>query len=254
MIPKIIHFCWLSNDPYPALIEKCLESWRKYLPDYEIKRWDASCFNKINSNWVRQAFQQRKYAFAADFIRLYALTTEGGIYLDSDIEVVRPFDPLLNLPYFIGRDSQNKIEAAVIGAQKGTAWIKECLGHYHNRDFCNNGGGLDMRPLPGVLENCIRSNNREIIDLNPTDSGNISFNNKNAVYLLPFDYFCCKRHDNGKICTSGETFSIHHFASSWYSPSQKMASAAKRATANIFGRNFAEKCSSFIKSFLANKH
>lgn len=101
MIPKKIHYCWLSNDPYPEKIEKCINSWKEKLPDYEIIKWDLNRFPLEKSLWVKQAYEARKYAFAADYIRLYALATEGGIYLDSDVEVLKSFDDLLDFPYFV---------------------------------------------------------------------------------------------------------------------------------------------------------
>lgn len=99
MIPKIIHLCWLSGDPYPPKIQKCLESWKKFLPEYEVMLWDGNRFDLNSSSWVAQAFA-KKYAFAADYIRMYALYHYGGIYLDSDVEVLKSFDELLTLPLF----------------------------------------------------------------------------------------------------------------------------------------------------------
>ena len=118
MIPKRIHLCWLSGDPYPAKIGKCLASWKKHLPDYEVVLWDTKRFDLESSPWVKQAFEAKKYAFAADYIRFYALYNYGGIYLDSDVEVLRSFDPLLGLPYFAGAETAGTIEAAVLGDQE----------------------------------------------------------------------------------------------------------------------------------------
>ena len=87
MISKIIHYCWLSNDPIPADLQKCMESWKKYLPDYEFMLWNFERFPKSQSKWVSDAFDNKKYAFAADYIRLYALYNYGGIYLDMDVEI-----------------------------------------------------------------------------------------------------------------------------------------------------------------------
>ena len=92
MIPKIIHFCWLSDDKFPDVIEKCMASWHKKLPDYEFILWDTNRFNLEDSTWVKQAFESKKYAFAADYIRLFAVFNYGGIYMDTDIEVLKKFD------------------------------------------------------------------------------------------------------------------------------------------------------------------
>ena len=114
MIPKVIHFCWLSGDKYPSKIRYCINSWKEKLPDYEIRLWDLSRFDIDSSVWCKEAFEMKKYAFAADYIRCYALYKEGGIYLDSDVELLRSFDDLLHLPYFIGEEQGGNIEPAII--------------------------------------------------------------------------------------------------------------------------------------------
>ena len=128
MIPKIIHLCWLSGDPYPRKIQDCLDSWKKHLPSYEIILWDTKRFNIHEVPWVEQAFNTKKYAFAADYIRLYALYHHGGIYLDSDVEILKSLDNFLELPYFVGAETSGTIEAAILEPKKvvtgsNAAWI-----------------------------------------------------------------------------------------------------------------------------------
>ena len=151
MIPKIIHLCWLSGDSYPPKISKCLSTWKKFLPDYEVILWDTKRFNLNSSIWVRQAFEKKKYAFAADYIRFYALYHYGGIYLDSDVEVLKSFDDLLDLPYFIGAEKAQTPEAAIIGAEKGCDWIKLCLDYYKDRPFINEDGSLNIQTVPDIM-------------------------------------------------------------------------------------------------------
>ena len=123
MIPKQIHYCWLSGEPYPKLISDCIESWKIHLPDYKIILWDTKRID-INSNlWLKQAFETKKYAFAADYIRFYALYHYGGIYLDADVEVLRSFDGLLNRHEFVGEEASGDIEAAVMGVEKNISWV-----------------------------------------------------------------------------------------------------------------------------------
>ena len=150
MIPKRIHLCWLSGDPYPQKIQKCIDSWKVHLPDYEIMLWDLKRFDIAQVPWVEQAFRVKKYAFAADYIRLYALYNYGGIYLDSDVEVLKSFDPLLDLPYFVGAENAGTIEAAIIGAEKGCDWIKACLDYYKGRNFIQENGQMDIRNHPAL--------------------------------------------------------------------------------------------------------
>ena len=151
MIPKIIHYCWLSGDPYPPEIQRCLETWKEHFPGYEVWLWDTRRFDVNSTIWTKQAFEAKKYAFAADYIRLYALYNYGGIYLDSDVIVYKSFDELLRLPYFIGHDQIGGFEAAVIGAEKGCRWIKDVLDYYEGRQFVKNDGSLDIESLPVIF-------------------------------------------------------------------------------------------------------
>lgn len=99
MIPKIIHYCWLGDSEFPELVKKCIQSWKKKMPDWEFILWDKNCLKDLNSDWVNEAYSTKKYAFAADYIRLYAVNKFGGFYLDSDVEVLKNFAPLLDSPY-----------------------------------------------------------------------------------------------------------------------------------------------------------
>ena len=144
MIPKKLHFTWFSNDPYPPLIEDCIKTWTKWFPDYEIIHWDMEKIASIDNLFLKQAIACRKWAFAADFIRLYALYTEGGIYLDTDVEVYKSFDNLLHNRAFIGREysfhmmgrrAGRYLTSHCMGAEKGHPFIKACLDYYNGRPF-----------------------------------------------------------------------------------------------------------------------
>ena len=151
MIPKIIHFCWMSGDPYPPQIQRCINSWKKVLPEYEIWLWDVKRFDINSSIWVKQAYDAKKYAFCADYLRLYALYNYGGIYLDSDVEVIKSFDDLLHLPYFIGYESKKYLEAAVIGSEKQNLFLFKILQYYTNRSFRLSSGEQDLLILPKIM-------------------------------------------------------------------------------------------------------
>ena len=133
MIPKIIHWCWLSDDPIPDKLQHYMESWKKFLPDYEFIHWNFDRFPKGKSIWVDQAFEAHKYAFAADYIRLYALYNYGGFYLDMDVEVLKSFDTLLNHHLMLGYDSAGFPEVAAFGAEKENDWIGLCLEEYNQK-------------------------------------------------------------------------------------------------------------------------
>lgn len=162
MIPKKIHWCWLSGDPLPKNVQDCVNSWKRMMPNYEIICWDRNRFDISVVPFVEQAYACRKYAFAADYIRLFALYTEGGIYLDSDVMVFRRFDRFLSHSAFSSveyvpamipwRNVENKymgyaINGAMIAAEKGNLWIKQCLDHYKDKSFQMKDGkiiGVDI--------------------------------------------------------------------------------------------------------------
>ena len=212
MIPKIIHYCWLSNDPFPESIKYCINSWKKILPDYELMLWNFDRFPKGKSKWVDEAFAAKKYAFAADYIRLYALYNFGGIYLDSDVEVLRPFDDLLNLPYFLGMEgTPSGIEAATLGFEKGNEMIGNLLKRYEGRSFYKEGGEIDKEPLPYIIRNEIDTNFKycPIIDVSDFDY------DSGVINVFPVDWFSPKSWDTKEITVTEKTYSIHHFEGSW---------------------------------------
>lgn len=246
MIPKLIHYCWLSEDPYPKSIKEYIDNWKILMPDYRFILWDKKQFDLDSSIWVRQAYDNKKYAFAADYIRLYALYNYGGIYLDTDVEVLKRFDDLLNLPYFIGLDSQSKLEAAIIGSEAKSDWILDCLRYYNDRQFVSENKKFDMTPLPGIMEKEI-SRTKKIISVNTN-----YINNYNVLNVFPFDFFCSKRHDNGCVVISENTYTIHHFAMSWKSNNSKRLTMIKRFLVKILGSRIVDIIISifFLKKIL----
>ena len=170
MIPKTIHYCWFSGDEKPDLVKRCIESWHKYLPDYNIKCWDGNSFDFNSVEYVREAMEIKAYAHASDYVRLYALYTEGGIYLDSDVEVFRSFDELLYNQFFSGVEqfpiyySRNKIsrmcnhiQAAIMGSEKSHPYLKDCLDKYHTLHFKIAEGQYDYSEIPERITEIMES-------------------------------------------------------------------------------------------------
>ena len=130
MIPKVIHYVWVGGKPLNELAEKCIASWKKYCPDYEIKRWDETNFDINQNRFCKEALENKKWAFVADYIRLKVLYDEGGIYMDADVEVINPIDEFLQCPGFSGFECTGYIPTGIMAAEKGNKWIKlmlECL-------------------------------------------------------------------------------------------------------------------------------
>lgn len=169
MIPKKIHYCWLSGDPFPREIRKCMDTWRRVLPGYELKLWNADSFDIESVPFVSEACRRRKWAFAADYIRMYALYTEGGIYLDSDVRMLKPLDDLLDCSFMSsleyhptqiekdgaldmidadGRRTKDgyvsgiMIQAAIMGAEAGCPFVKDVLEWYEANRFINPDGTM----------------------------------------------------------------------------------------------------------------
>lgn len=164
-IPKVIHYCWFSGEEIPPFLQDCIDTWKEVMPDYKIRVWDAKSFDFNSVPFVKEAFEARKWAFVADYIRLYALYTEGGIYMDSDVRVFKPFDKFLHYTFFTSHEihpgnftkaEQNKlnkeslpinkndyiyglnIQAAIMGGAKGCVYMKECMEFYHDKHFIGN--------------------------------------------------------------------------------------------------------------------
>lgn len=215
MIPKIIHYCWLSNNPIPQDLQIYMSSWNKFLPDYEFIHWNFDRFPKSKSKWVSDAFDNKKYAFAADYIRLYALYHYGGIYLDMDVEVLKPYGDMLSLQTMIGYENSKSegLEVAAFGVEKNSPWVKMCLDHYDQRAFVNPDGSFNDQPLPGVIKYLLLENGYELIPVTTIDEAG-KFNGK-YIPVFPMEFFSPKNHVTGTINKTKQTYTIHHFAGSW---------------------------------------
>lgn len=220
MIPKVIHLCWISGDSYPPKIKKCIDSWKDEkgggcLADYEIVLWDYEKVVSLGYKWIRQAVEAKKYAFAADCVRFYALYHYGGIYLDSDVEMLKPFDDLLQLPYFLCAENEaHRFEAAVIGAKPGLKWMKDCLDYYKHRSFVNLFGEYRQAVLPYVMERQLEKK----YELKLIDGVGEFDASSQVVCYLPCDFFCPKSWTTKQINITTNTYCIHHFEGEWTTP------------------------------------
>ena len=212
MIPRRIHFCWLSGDPLPALIETCVDSWKRLLPDYEVVQWNAqSLVSEPFPCWVHEAVDARKFAFAADYIRLYALHGHGGVYLDADVQILRSFDSLLARTSFIGRETGGDLEPAVIGSVPGSPWLRDAMDYYRDRHFRKADGTFDMRPLPLVLAEVLHRK------YGAMDLSTVERQYCEAAQLDVFEsaVFSPKCRVTGRVDSTIDSFAIHHFDGQW---------------------------------------
>lgn len=241
MIPKIIHLCWLSGDPYPEKIAKCISTWKKHLPDYEIMLWDTNRFDVNSTLWTRQAFEAKKYAFVSDYIRFYAVFNYGGIYLDSDVELLKSFNDLLDLPYFVGREANNEyLEVAAFGAEKGNKWVKSCLDWYDNRPFINEDGSLKTIPCPSILTSFLK----EKFVLKSISSIQEFSSDMQSICIFPNCFFCShqllqhtSRKSTLEYSVTSESYCVHHFANTWIPFDKKSRGLLHRIYAKLFHKD-----------------
>ena len=215
MIPKIFHLCWLSGDPYPKKIEFCINSWKKYNPDYEVMIWDAKRFDVNTLPWTKQAFEAKKYAFVADYIRLYAVYNYGGIYLDSDVEVIKSFDDVLDLPYFVGSETEEtSLELAAFGAEKGMPWVKTAMEWYQGRHFIKEDGSMELEVQPKIMSRVLGSK----YTWTPVDKKEEVTEDSDKLFIFPCEWFSAHPFSDKGGCeykVTKNTHSIHHYAGQW---------------------------------------
>ena len=215
MIPKTIHYCWFGGKPLPLLAQKCIASWKKFCPDYAIKCWDESNFELSLFPYAREAYEHRKFAFVTDVVRLYALYYEGGIYMDTDVEVLKSLDPFLRHHAFSGFEDDKNIPTGIMASEKGGVWAKENLDYYAGRHFVTPEGDLDLRTNVYTITSIMLKHGFKQQNSYQDFPGLVTF--------YPKDYFCPLSVIDRKLELTENTVTIHHFSGSWsdYTPFQK---------------------------------
>ncbi len=247
MIPKIIHYCWIGGKPLTPLAKKCIESWQRVMPDYQIKRWDESNYDFQKNKFMVNAYKQKKWGFVPDYARLDIIYNYGGIYFDTDVEALKPFDEFLKYPAFCGFESEHFINFGHgFGAEKGNKVIKQLMEPYENmnfnlddniiklgtlytkidiKDWCNR--GLALSPFVQthrLVNKCgLKQNNtRQSLD---------------GIEVFPSSYFCPKNNDNLPAKTE-DAYSVHWFAASWLPWHEKTYNRVKDILRKILGKNY----------------
>lgn len=208
-IPKVIHYCWFGRGKKSELHEKCIKSWKEKCPDYKIIEWNEDNFDINMNTYVKEAYECKKYAFVSDFVRLYVLYNYGGIYMDTDVEVIKPLDELLFVDGFSGFETKKCIPTGIIAAIKGNMWIKDQLDSYKNDRFIDEFGNQ-----------ILITNVERITRISKEKHGFIPNGNKQilkyGMVMYPREYFCPKSVITGKVVLTKNTYVIHHFDSSWF--------------------------------------
>ena len=221
-IPKIIHYCWFGPKEIPEMERKCIESWKEIMPEYEIMFWNEETFDVNSVTFTKQAYEHGKFAFVSDYVRMYALYNYGGVYFDTDVEVIKNLDCFMEDEVFIGFENKTMVGTGIIGAKKGAPLFGEMLQHYNEYDFVDENGNIDtttnVQVLTGILEKkgFVKENKEQKVE---------------GVHIYERDIFCPKKMDDGKFRVTDRSVTIHRFAASWLTERER-----KRGV-NKFWRN-----------------
>ena len=201
MIPKAIHYVWLGGAPKPLVVLKCIESWRRACPGWEMREWGDESLAGIGNRYLREAVEHRKWAFAADYLRLKILNDHGGFYLDSDLELMKPIDEFCELDFvtgFIDRPPNVLLNMCFLGAAKGNERIAEMLDEYERISFVRADGELDQTPNVVRFARYFASRGFDFSDAHAT----VELSPAERIY--PVEWF-----------NSREGYAFHHYAASW---------------------------------------
>ncbi len=222
-IPKIIHYCWFGPKPIPELELRCIETWKKNLPDYEFMFWNEKTFDIKNSNdYVREAYENKMYSFVSDYVRVECLVEFGGVYLDTDIELLSSVDIFLNNEAFTGFETKRSIAAGIMGAKKGSIVFKQMQDYYRGVKFSTSYNEVNLTTIGSVMTKIL-------------DKYGLEHTNKDqslsVIHIYERDVFYPKKNKDGNYILSKNSVSIHFGSGSWLTPRQK------RRGENLIWRN-----------------
>lgn len=226
MIPKVIHYCWFGRGEKNKLFYKCYKSWKKYCPDYTIIEWNEDNLNLNECQYCRDAYKEKKWAFVSDWARLKILYNYGGIYLDTDVELIKPIDDLLFHSCFAGFEGSLSKEqyvatGLIFGAEKGHVLLRELLETYKGISFYKSNAEMNLLACTAITTTTIERAYNVELDGNYKEL-------PDGIVLYPAEFFCPKNYETGKISISDNTYSIHHYGNSWFSKKQKFFLFMKR--------------------------
>lgn len=208
MIPKVIHYCWFGNAPLPEKDRKCIESWKRFCPDYEIRFWNESNYDVSKNQYMKEAYESGKWGFVPDYARLDIIYQHGGIYLDTDVEIVKNFDDLLANKAFMSFEKEGAVAPGLgFGAEKGSRIIKYLMEWYEKHSFLDGKGKPVLTASPAI-------NTEELQKIGLKKDGSYQIL-LDELTVYPAEFFCPMDYENREMNITENTYSIHHYASSW---------------------------------------
>lgn len=229
MIPKKIHYCWFGRGELTAKAKKCIESWKKYCPDYEIIEWNEDNFDIYQNEYTKKVYNEKKYAFLSDYVRLKVVYEYGGVYLDTDVEIIKPLDNLLDNKAYFGFEINEYVNTGLgFGAEKGNLTVEVLLKEY---DILLDG----TKDVIG----CPQLNTKGLVKLGLLRNGQLQQLPGCIVY--PVDYFNPYDDPTGRLKKTKNTYSIHWYAKSWLDKKTIIRSILTKPLHRIFGTDFFRK-------------
>lgn len=242
MIPKVIHYCWFGGKPIPKSAQKCITSWKKYFPDYEIKEWNESNFDVNSIPYTKEAYEKRKYAFVSDYARFWILYNYGGLYFDTDVRVIKSFDDIISRGAFMGiEDNKAYLDlnpGLGIGTEAGTKIYKEILNHYNTLHFLDANGNQ----LPGTVV----KHTTDVLDRH-------GFQHEDKIQIIediiiyPNEFFNPLNDATGKLTITENTRSIHLYSKTWVGNYCPLRLWITRRLHRILGVDFKSKLINLLK-------
>lgn len=232
MIPKTIHYCWFGGNPLPELAQKCIASWKKYCPDYEIKEWNESNIDISSMDYMKEAYQEKAWGFVSDVARLQIIYKYGGIYMDTDVEIIKSFDALLKHPAFLGMEDSSRnlyyVNSGLgFGAKQGNELIRELLQDYKERHFRDSEGNIDKTPCTVLQSSFLKKKGLQQINEMQKICG---------AQIYPTEYFCPLSVKTGKLYLTDNTYSIHHYSGSWLTKEEQELARKRHNIYRKYGR------------------
>lgn len=207
-IPKIIHYCWFGGKPKPELAEKCIRSWKKFCPDYEILEWNENNFDVTTApKYVQQAYESRRWAFVSDFVRLKALLEMGGVYMDTDVEVIKPLDSFLKHKAFAGFEGIGRVQTGLLACEKDFPLFRDFIAYYDTASFLQDDGTPDITTNVEILTRLCLARGMEADDV---------YQEIDGLAIYPRAVFCPVDFDTKKLKKTRKTVIIHWFSGSWH--------------------------------------
>lgn len=213
-IPHVIHYCWFGGNPLPEQAKRCIESWKRFCPGFEIRQWDESNYDVNKCDYTREAYQAEKWAFVSDYARFDILNTHGGVYFDTDVELIRPIGDILEKGAFLGQEQRTEPDGGVavapglgMASQAGNAVFEKMLRMYGERHFLCADGTPDQTTVVHYMTEQLRS-------CGLTDTEEIQ--TVCGITVYPWDYFCPLRYRTDELTITQNTRSIHHYSASWF--------------------------------------